>query len=542
MTPHPLPGIHGEHSLDDGGCWLVVTRELGHDPANRDGENYRRFDWTVLSRLNHGYGSAGTIPRPIYYEDFSTRVAHYVEMSPGCTRWIIGNEPNHRQEWPEGMPITPDQYAACFKLCRDKIKALPGHEADEVLLAAVAPWNVDTKYPGNESGDWLRYFEDLQRLLGPGGFDGFALHAYVREQTPESVVDNARMSPPFEFAHYGFRVYMDWMAAILPSNQAKPVYITEFNVAGVPWRDANTGVIQAACAEIDGWNRTYPERPISCLATYRWQYDQWAFYDKPGVIEDYMRAVARGYTVPSDGDDGGEESVMQNRSLEQPYIQDGQHSTVKVASGWTYFASNGKPPERDGPCQLPEYKPLNKSQDARRVWDGQTAQCWFIRWKIFDAGIYQVVEAEQGAAYKFDAMAQAWCSDSDDPTVSDGEMYVSLGIDPSGGTNAFSTSVAWSDWLPAGATYKRFYSPEVIAGGTKITVFVRAWNKWELSHNDIYIDDTHLVLVSDPEPPEPPTGCALDWDRLEALMRKVIREELPRWAYVPVELADVTED
>jgi len=162
---------------------------------------------------------------------------------------------------------------------------------------------------------------------------------------------------------------------------------------------------------------------------------------------------------------------------------------------------------------LPEYKPLNKSQDPRRVWDGQTAQCWFIRWKVFDAGIYQRVAVEPGASYQFDAMAQAWCSNSDDPAVSDGEMYVSLGIDPNGGTDAFSAVVGWTDWARVGADYKRFKSPVVVASGEHITVFVRAWNKWKLSHNDIYIDDTHLVQ-SRPSRLQAARSTGTGWRRL----------------------------
>jgi hypothetical protein len=54
-----------------------------------------------------------------------------------------------------------------------------------VLLAAIAPWNTQTKYPGNESGDWVRYFEDVQRLVN--GCDGFALHTYARAQIPHRI-------------------------------------------------------------------------------------------------------------------------------------------------------------------------------------------------------------------------------------------------------------------------------------------------------------------------------------------------------------------
>jgi hypothetical protein len=523
-----LYGVHGDNALDYEG-WLVLTRGIGSDPNDHNGEDFRRFRHTKIVRLNNGYGNQGTLPPPDRYEDFAQRCANYARASQGCSRWIIGNEPNLKVERPEGQPITPQMYAECFMLCRDAIKALPFHSGDQVLVAAIGPWNIQTKYAGNPSGDWIRYFEDVQHELGVSGCNGFAIHTYARQQTPESVTSSDKMDPPFEHYHNGFRTYMDWMAAILPRFQGLPVYLTEFCVAGKPWQNVNTGCVQAAYAEIDGWNRLRPERPIWCAAIYRWSVDWWRIDDKPRVQDDFHEAVQHWYTVPADAEpeppEPPEEDDMQNPSLELPYHRDSQNSTVEVAHDWTYFASDGKPPERDGPCQLPEYKALNRSEDARRVYDGNTAQCWFIRWKIMDAGIYQRIPTTVGAVYSFDAMFQAWCSESDDPTVSDGDMHVLLGIDPHGGMDAFSQEVVWSDWKRADADYKRYTSPQVVALDDHITVFIRAWNKWELSHNDIYVDDCHLVKEGGGTPPG--GGEPVDYERIEEIVRRVVAERDP---------------
>lgn len=216
---------------------------------------------------------------------------------------------------------------------------------------------------------------------------------------------------------------------------------------------------------------------------------------------------------------------MLNPSLELPYHRDVINSTVEVAHDWHYFASSGKPPERDGPCQLPEYKSITRSQDAHRVLHGDAAQCWFIRWKLMDAGIYQRMPATSGAQYTFDCACQAWCSQSNDPTVSDGDMHVLLGIDPTGGTDAFSGTVIWSDWKWVGPEYQRHTSPTVTALSAHITVFVRAWNKWELSHNDIYVDDCHITVEGGGTPPG---GGDVDYD----LIRAIVREEIDKtvWA------------
>ena len=71
-----------------------------------------------------------------------------------------------------------------------------------------------------------------------------------------------------------------------------------------------------------------------------------------------------------------------------------------------------------------------------------------------------------------------------------------------------------------------------------MTVFVRAWNKWRLSHNDIYIDDCHLVKEGGGTIPPGGTDCLMDWDRLESTVRRVVAEELERRVWAPVLLGE----
>jgi hypothetical protein len=78
-----------------------------------------------------------------------------------------------------------------------------------------------------------------------------------------------------------------------------PVYITESN-QDAPWLDQNTGWVQAAYAEIDGWNQRADTQTIHCLCLYRWNRDdQWTIEPKGGVQTDFAAAVARGYTRPA---------------------------------------------------------------------------------------------------------------------------------------------------------------------------------------------------------------------------------------------------
>lgn len=370
--PRPLfdsPYLFGLH--DPGGesimaaagrrGWVLFTEAVGSDPNNTSGGNYTPWssqDFGIMCRINHGYGSVGTLPVPARYPDFARRVANFVAASPGCKIWIIGNEMNHRQEWPEAaagvrtaanmaaaseefvvgpaadpfghgsesrfsalapqpaaldtpprqservaaaaarsalVPITPSDYVRCFQLCRAAIKALPGHADDQVIVGAVAPWNINTTYPGNPTGNWIQYFADILASLGPGGCDGIALHTYTHGSDPALIYDTSTMNPPFQAYYYNFLAYRNFMAAIPAAMRQLPVYITETD-QDVPWLDANNGWVQAAYAEINWWNQQPGNQQIRALILYRWpRLDQWYIEGKNGVIQGFREAMANDY-------------------------------------------------------------------------------------------------------------------------------------------------------------------------------------------------------------------------------------------------------
>jgi hypothetical protein len=289
-----LYGIHdpgGEHLLPTGST-IVFTEGIGCNPDDMSGGDYRRWEqqgYQVIVRLNNGYGADGTIPTPDKYADFARRCANYIRNSPGCTHWIIGNEPNHAQERPQGQPISAQEYVGCFMQVATAVYEGVGAQ-HQLIAAAVAPWNVET-------GDWLYYMERM--LAGLQGYaDGIALHIYTHGSDPALVTSEATMDAPFDKRRFHFRAYIDMMDAIPDAMRDLPVYITETD-QDVPWLDANNGWVQAAYAEIDRWNQQAGNQRIHCLCLYRWpNYDQWGFVDKLGVHDDLRAAVAKNYTVP----------------------------------------------------------------------------------------------------------------------------------------------------------------------------------------------------------------------------------------------------
>lgn len=287
--------------------WVLVTEELGADPHGPGGPDYSYLsnqDLGVIVRLNHGYGDKGTIPQSSRYDDFAQRCGNFVAGSKGCHIWIIGNETNmswERPGGPNGEVITPELYARCFKKCRDNIRSRPGRGNDQVIVAAVGPWNIDTKYPDNPSGDWVKYFRHiLDRLVGQ--CDGIAIHTYTNGHALDFITkDYWQGAPGYTHLRYQFRSYIDFMNAIPEDMHNLPVYITETD-QNLEWKnEPGSKWVQTAYQEIDRWNSEPANQPIQALILYRWplvhDQPQWAISTRPHIINDFKAATDHEYRV-----------------------------------------------------------------------------------------------------------------------------------------------------------------------------------------------------------------------------------------------------
>jgi hypothetical protein len=311
---HDPPKEHKNPMLQKGRLgWIVVTEGIGDDPTGPAGPDYRHLSdrgLGVIVRLNYGYGLAGTIPRSDRYRAFAKRCGNFAGGSRGCHIWIIGNETNLAAERPggpeRGEVITPQRYAECFRLCRDEIRSRPGHENDQVVVSAVGPWNNQTTYPENPSGNWVRYFADILHLL-EGECDGIALHTYTKGHNLDLIAGDfySWKSHPDADLHNlrdQFRCYVDFMGAIPHSMRHLPVYVTETD-QDIKWHtDERIGWVQAAYAEIDRWNRDPSHQPIQALVLYRWSVagmgqEKFSIVNRSGVRADFWAALDNDYRV-----------------------------------------------------------------------------------------------------------------------------------------------------------------------------------------------------------------------------------------------------
>ncbi len=291
--------------------WVVIHVQVNPPDSTGDFSALAAQGLGVLVCLNNGYGRAGSIPSSAEYEEFARQCADFVGDSSGARVWIIGNAPNRAAERPgndgsanSGEVITPEMYARCFNECRQAIRAVPGHESDFVIPAAIAPFNSQTHYLNNPNGDWVRYFADvLFQITTQGGkVDGLALHVGTHGHEANLITSEARGHGHFSVRRWQFRAYRDFLAAVLPAMRNLPVFITQAHPFESGWTNHNRKWVQAASIEINAWNENTANQPIQALCFYRWHQlpvdsSECGMSDKPQVIEDFCAALQNDYRV-----------------------------------------------------------------------------------------------------------------------------------------------------------------------------------------------------------------------------------------------------
>lgn len=297
---HGLEDRGGEYLMERAGKpgWVLLGQDLAAEPPDAIGRSYEDLaerGFGVIVRLEHG---PGTLPPADRYEEFARRSGAYARRSEGCHVWVIGDAPNRAASRPggarDGAPITPEDYARAYYLCREDIRSQPGHADDRVLTAAIAPWNTQTRYPGNPNGDWVLYFADVLALL-EGHLDGLALHAIARDPDPARIAADDREPPPHGGRRAGFRAFQDFLAAVPEALRGLPAYITSAG-PDLPWAQAGRGWVQAAYAEVARWNLT--NQPIRCMILHRWQPrppGAWHLEGQREAVADLEAAIRQGH-------------------------------------------------------------------------------------------------------------------------------------------------------------------------------------------------------------------------------------------------------
>ena len=218
--------------------------------------------------------------------------------------------------------------------------------------------------------------------------------------------------------------------------------------------------------------------------------------------------------------------LLVNPGFEDPFVQEGS-ADIFVANGWQawYVTPDGVnyPSEckaSDSTCKpyrIPVYRP-SQPQNTRippRAASGNSQQ-WGISYAVYIAGVYQVVgNLTPGTRLRFSALTQGFNCDNDNGCFGSagrygysyeaGDMQTRVGIDPTGGTNAFASTVVWSSFAnPLDAFVLQ--SVEAVAQSATATVFIWSSPTYPEKHTDIYVDNASLVAVG--QGPAPTTAPA----------------------------------
>ncbi len=189
-----------------------------------------------------------------------------------------------------------------------------------------------------------------------------------------------------------------------------------------------------------------------------------------------------------------------------------QYGEIYTPEGWvTWWSEEGefKRPE----CKvIPNVHPFNA--DPTRIHQGYYSGMCFTFFGRQNAGYYQVVRnIPAGSVVEGSFYAHAWSCGQDDPPLSCGDpysFYFRVGIDPNGGTDPFSSSIVWSSPYYNYDTYSLVGPVQTTVGESgAATLFLQAYGKWSIKHNDAYMDSAALKMVtlaeeSEPTPEPPP--------------------------------------
>lgn len=197
-------------------------------------------------------------------------------------------------------------------------------------------------------------------------------------------------------------------------------------------------------------------------------------------------------------------NALPNGDFEAGFSERGS-GEVTVAKQWTPYWQDG-PDQDKGMNRRPEYKAEDANRFGRlRVREGNYAQKWGNNYATHHGGVYQRIGVPAGSQVSVSAWGQAWSSEKDDPkTASGGSYALSIGLDPTGGTDWTSPNIIWSARNGALNTWVEF-TLAAQAQGDAVTIYLRGDAEWPVKHNDAYFDDVCLT-VSAPQPTAKPTS------------------------------------
>ena len=201
--------------------------------------------------------------------------------------------------------------------------------------------------------------------------------------------------------------------------------------------------------------------------------------------------------------------LLANPGFEDPFsggVANSWQAWYVTPDGATYPAHCAGDDALCKPYAVPTYN-ASQPQNSRvppRALAGNSQQ-WGATYVIYIAGVsQQVSNITPGAQLRFSAYTQGFNCDDDRGcfgpagqygySYEPGDMQMRVGIDPTGGTNAFASTVVWSSYVnPLDAFVLQ--QVEAVAQSDKVTVFVWSSPTYPEKHTEVYVDNASLVVL-----------------------------------------------
>jgi LysM repeat protein len=192
-----------------------------------------------------------------------------------------------------------------------------------------------------------------------------------------------------------------------------------------------------------------------------------------------------------------EVNLLENPGFEGTYrVVTGQPDRM-VAVGWNPWHIPRSANMRTFENAQPEYE--ETAPDTSRIRTGNNAQKYFNTFFTHDGGVFQrVTGVTPGMELRFSVYARVWSSTLENVDVSEnpGDVLVSVGIDPTGGTDGASPNIIWSVPVEQYDDYRQ-YSIIATATSNAVTVFVHSQIGFPQQNNFIFLDDAVLAATTD---------------------------------------------
>jgi LysM repeat protein len=209
--------------------------------------------------------------------------------------------------------------------------------------------------------------------------------------------------------------------------------------------------------------------------------------------------------------------------IKNPGFEDGVHThddegSVKVAVHWTpWWDEKGTSDQKRGYGVRPTFHYADKDVFDYEVKEGLFSQYWRYNHGTSAAGIYQQVTVPQNVRVRFQAFGRGWSCDPEssqscsDFSLNPTDLNLQIGIDMNGGTNFFASSVVRSPEQNAYDSWQYFVVEDDTGSSNLATIFLKAEPDNPVEWNQIYWDDTYMVVIEAEGPvifpgSEPPAG------------------------------------